>query len=366
MLNVEAVYSSETLITICHTVCVILEVLCVVAAPCSASYDWTQITCVALVALLLLWWRCTACVMSVLFSCGLGKIRGSFSQTDMRTLTQFHVLLGKSDLVVEERFRDTILLHVKLFTDGWMLLKMARKSQMMPLTVEHQHRRWTYATWNKWNLSLNVCTVFNAWQFLQKSESLQQVFTISLPTAWGNKKFVWSRLHMWSTMKKSHVCSSFHHPYAALQKWRQCIRWSHFNGWWVMYTFSWPSVEMTECRMACSYITEAENSTIQSGCFLRHERHVYEPKESCTWPSHASLYNCQWPVLLHTLAGWSKQLELLEHDVILLQDNTMPYRHHYVQNLVQQWSWEVLAHLTLQISPLVITGCLHMWKNILW
>jgi len=119
MLNVEAVYSSETLITICHTVCVILEVLCVVAAPCSASYDWTQITCVALVALLLLWWRCTACVMSVLFSCGLGKIRGSFSQTDMRTLTQFHVLLGKSDLVVEERFRDTILLHVKLFTDGW-------------------------------------------------------------------------------------------------------------------------------------------------------------------------------------------------------------------------------------------------------
>jgi len=56
--------------------------------------------------------------MSVLFSCGLGKIRGSFSQTDMRTLTQFHVLLGKSDLVVEERFRDTILLHVKLFTDG--------------------------------------------------------------------------------------------------------------------------------------------------------------------------------------------------------------------------------------------------------
>jgi len=56
------------------------------------------------------------------------------------------------------------------------------------------------------------------------------------------------------------------------------------------------------------------------------------------------LYNCHWPVLLHTLAGWSKQLELLERDVILLQDNTMPYFHHYVQNLVQQWSWEVLAH----------------------
>jgi len=29
---------------------------------------------------------------------GLGKITRSFSQTDMRTLIQFHILLGKSDL----------------------------------------------------------------------------------------------------------------------------------------------------------------------------------------------------------------------------------------------------------------------------
>jgi transposase len=56
------------------------------------------------------------------------------------------------------------------------------------------------------------------------------------------------------------------------------------------------------------------------------------------------LHNHQWPVLLHTLAGWGKQSKLLQHDVILLQDNAMPHRHHYVQNLVQQWGWEVLAH----------------------
>jgi transposase len=56
------------------------------------------------------------------------------------------------------------------------------------------------------------------------------------------------------------------------------------------------------------------------------------------------LYNHQWPISLHTLAGWGKQSELLEHDVILLQDYAMPHRHHYVQNLVQQCGWKLLAH----------------------
>jgi len=38
---------------------IISEVLCMVAAPCSASCDWTQITCVAL---LLMSQRCTVFV----------------------------------------------------------------------------------------------------------------------------------------------------------------------------------------------------------------------------------------------------------------------------------------------------------------
>jgi len=49
----------------CFSVWVISEVLCMVAAPCSASYDWSQIMCVALVALLLLSQRCTVFVMSI-------------------------------------------------------------------------------------------------------------------------------------------------------------------------------------------------------------------------------------------------------------------------------------------------------------
>jgi histone-lysine N-methyltransferase SETMAR len=39
-----------------------------------------------------------------------------------------------------------------------------------------------------------------------------------------------------------------------------------------------------------------------------------------------------------------KQPELLEHSAILLQDNATPHRHSDVQNLVQRWGWEVLAH----------------------
>jgi hypothetical protein len=39
-----------------------------------------------------------------------------------------------------------------------------------------------------------------------------------------------------------------------------------------------------------------------------------------------------------------KQPELLEHGVILLQDNGTPQHHHDVPNLVQCWGWQVLAH----------------------
>jgi len=44
---------------------VILEFLCMVTAPCSTSYDWTQITCVKLVALLLLSQRRTDFLISI-------------------------------------------------------------------------------------------------------------------------------------------------------------------------------------------------------------------------------------------------------------------------------------------------------------
>ena len=39
-----------------------------------------------------------------------------------------------------------------------------------------------------------------------------------------------------------------------------------------------------------------------------------------------------------------KQPEMLEHGVILLQDNATPHCHRDVQNLVQCLDWEVLVH----------------------
>jgi hypothetical protein len=63
------------------------------------------------------------------------------------------------------------------------------------------------------------------------------------------------------------------------------------------------------------------------------------------------------------LALCHKQLELLVHGVILIHDSATPQRYRDVQYLVQRWGWEVLAHPTFQISPHVITGCLHCEKT---
>ena len=76
-------------------------------------------------------------------------------------------------------------------------------------------------------------------------------------------------------------------------------------------------------------------------------------------------YNCTlWQVEVRPTLH-PKQPELLEHGFILLQHSSTPFNHHDVLNLVQCWSWEVLAHLpTLHILPIVMTSCVHIWRNI--
>jgi hypothetical protein len=54
----------------------------------------------------------------------------------------------------------------------------------------------------------------------------------------------------------------------------------------------------------------------------------------------ACLQDKERPALCH------KQQELLVHGVILLHDSATPHHHHGVQNLVQHWGREVLAHPT--------------------
>ena len=102
---------------------------------------------------------------------------------------------------------------------------------------------------------------------------------------------------------KSHVSFSCHHPSAALQKGRQCIPQPHFNGWRVMDSFIRPSVEKTECWMVHPNVTKEEHCAVQSGCSESHAHQVLQLKRTYAWPSHASWYDGQWPILLHTLAG---------------------------------------------------------------
>jgi hypothetical protein len=99
------------------------------------------------------------------------------------------------------------------------------------------------------------------------------------------------------------VSFSCHHPSAALQKGRQWIPQTHFNGWWVMDSFMRPSAEMTERWMVRPNITKEEHCTALSGCSDSHARQVLQQKCIYAWPSHVSRYDGQWPILLHTSAG---------------------------------------------------------------
>ena len=67
-----------------------------------------------------------------------------------------------------------------------------------------------------------------------------------------------------------------HHPFAALEKWRQCIPQLHVNGWWVMDAFIWPSAEMTECWMVCPNITKEKKLP----CAVRV---LWKSCMSCSW-----------------------------------------------------------------------------------
>jgi len=224
----------------------------------------------------------------------------------------------------------------------------------------------SHATWNKWNLSLNVYAVFNAWQLLQKLESFQQVFTISSPTAWQKWKVCAKQIPCVLSNDRRAMCVlATNH----LQHWRNegsafldriwmVESWIHsFNPW----------LKQQQYWMACLNVTKEENCMAQLGCSESHARHVLQPKWTCAWPSYASWYDSPWPnfcALLQDkvrLAVRRKQPELLEHGIILLQDNDRIIAIMICKTGAER-CWHILP--AFQISPHMITGCLHMWKNI--
>jgi hypothetical protein len=165
---------------------------------------------VALGALLLQ--RCTAFDVSCCLAMDHERLQGSFLQMGMKPWIKFYILLGKSDLesykLLKEGLRTHSHSHVTVCQ--WVNDIKNEQGQTTPLAVEPQHW-WQVNTSNKWNLSLNVHAVFHGQQFLQKLESLQQVFNVSSPRAWRNEKFVHTGFNMRSMMTKE-LCMFFLPP----------------------------------------------------------------------------------------------------------------------------------------------------------
>jgi transposase len=114
-----------------------------------------------------------------------------------------------------------------------------------------------------------------------------------------------------------------------------------------MDAFIWPSAETTECWMGLPNVTEEEIARRSLGALSFSSAKMglclTIPCQLAPRPmAHITAHSCRirWgrPALRR------KQPELLERGAILLQDNATPHRHCDVQNLVQRWGWEVLAH----------------------
>jgi hypothetical protein len=159
---------------------------------------------VALGALLLLSQRCTAFDVSCCIAMDHERLQGSFSQMGMKPRIKFNILLGKSALECYKFLKEGLRTHAPSHETVCQRVNAIKKEQgqTTPLAVEPQHRRQVNTTWNKWNLSLNVRAVLHGQQFLQKLESLQQVFNVSSPTAWRNERSGHAGFHMRSMMTK--------------------------------------------------------------------------------------------------------------------------------------------------------------------
>jgi len=68
------------------------------------------------------------------------------------------------------------------------------------------------------HLSLNARAVFHKRLLLQKSESWQQIFTVSSPIAWGKEKLVQSGIHICSVMTTDPCLFSLPPPICSIEE----------------------------------------------------------------------------------------------------------------------------------------------------
>jgi hypothetical protein len=212
--------------------------------------------------------------------------------------------------------------------------------------VEPQHWQWMNAKWNKWNLSLNIRTVFHTWQFLQRSLSLLQVSIIPSPTAWGKVCGKWISHMLISDQRTMHVLATTH-----LQHWRNTG--SAFLDHILMVDRSWilPFDPQLTWQNA-DWHTPSLRKTAQRSQRALKVTHIVFSRRNGLVLDHpmpfgimvSGWYDC--PLLQDKvrLAVHHEQPELLEHGVILLLESTMPHFHHDVQILMHCWCGEVLTH----------------------
>jgi hypothetical protein len=148
------------------------------------------------------WWWCEgACVCDIICCLPVDQewLQGCMSQTYARTLITLHVCWVK---------KCPRMLQV---IEGWCKDKCSL--------------RWSCCQW--------VSARMNGWK------ETDQTPCNAAPTAMTDERHVQWVKSVFERMR-SILCTS-----AALKKLRQCIPWLHFNGWWVMGAFIWPSAETT-------------------------------------------------------------------------------------------------------------------------
>ena len=171
--------------------------------------------------------------------------------------------------------------------------------------------------------------------------------------------------HQWP---KSHACSWCHQPSAALEKWERFIPWSHFNDWWVMDTFIWPSAQMTVCWMVCLNDAEERNCMAQWGYSESHACHVRLLKWTWARPSCAVVQSSLANITAHSCTirwGWLFTVNNQNcNSMVSFYSRTV--QHLITIMMCKIWCnfgvWEVLTHH--HYSPVLIPCDYWLFANV--
>ena len=180
------------------------------------------------------------------------------------------------------------------------------------------------------------------------------------------KKFVQSWFHMYSMIAKEPCVFFLPPPIYSIGEMKTMHILSHFNGWQVIDAFIWHSAAKTVLNGVPKNTWE-ENCTVQSSCSESHAVMFFSWNGLMLdlWQSVAILlaHSCKirW--------GWLFAVNN-QNCLNMVSFCSRTVQHFIAIMMCKVWCnvgsgrcWYIL-HPTVQISPHVITGCLHMWNNI--